>query len=92
MFALASEENHVDELHHALKGLGQWHEYTSAVFTAETMFSLLRATPSPSCCRQLLPSLLSHGGNSVTFHSKWVSLAEDLPFTVLQPNLDFLPL
>lgn len=56
MFALASEENHVDELYHALKGLlGQGHDYTSAVFAGGITFSLLRAAPSPpatadSCC------------------------------------------
>lgn len=33
-FALVSEQNHVDKLHHALKGLGQGCEYISAVFAA----------------------------------------------------------
>lgn len=93
MFALASEENHVDELHHALKGLlGQERDYTSTVFAGEITFSHLRAAPSLSCCRQVLPSLPSAGGNSVIFHSKWVILAEDVPFKILQPNPDFLPL
>lgn len=58
MFALASEENHVDELYHALKGLlGQERDYTSTVFAGEITFSHLRASPSLSCCRQVLPSL-----------------------------------
>lgn len=53
------------------------------------IFSLLRAAPLPSCCRQLLLSLLSAGDKSVMFHSEWVSLAEDLAFKAFQLNLDF---
>lgn len=60
MSALASENNHVEELYHALKGLlGQGHEYTSAVFAREITFSLLRTAPSPLLLQTVIafPSL-----------------------------------
>lgn len=80
------------EFYHALKRLfGQGHEYTSGVFTEEITSSLLRAVPSLSCCSDLLPSLLSAGGNSnVSLRNG--EFRRGSTFKVLWPNPDFLPL